>query len=396
MPRRLRIALIVETQGAYGRSLLDGIASYGQDAGPWTFLQQENTADRRAASWLRRWQPDGILARITSRPMGLELRQLGVPVVDLLEETAVDGVPGIVSDDDAVVRAAVDHLLDRGLTRLAYVGLRGATFSDRRRDAFRAYSRHRGIATEGCPELDLREKLPGRHATQLGDWLRALRTPVGIVACNDARAAQVLRACSECGISVPDEAAVIGVDDDPVICHLSDPALSSVDPNARKVGYLAARMLHETIESGRVHPPVTFVEPAGVLARRSTDVLAIPSARAVAAVRELREHACDGLTVTGLCRRVGTSRRTLERLFAIHVGRSPSAELSRIRLERVRELLVGTDLSLAEIARIAGFAHVESMCRLFKAATGAAPGSYRRDMRPKGRAMSSRQPAQRR
>jgi LacI family transcriptional regulator len=169
-----------------------------------------------------------------------------------------------------------------------------------------------------------------------------------------------------------------------VLCQLSDPPLSSVDPNAQKIGYEAAAALHRAIEGSEPPPDVTLIEPAGVVVRRSTDVLVIADQDVVNMVRYIREHACDGLTTQSLSEQAAISRRTLERWFAEHVGHSPSEEIARVRIERVKDLLLTTELALEEIAPLAGFEHLKSMHRLFKSRLGLTPGEYRKSCKTPG------------
>ena len=167
---------------------------------------------------------------------------------------------------------------------------------------------------------------------------------------------------------------------------MSDPRLSSVDPNAQKIGYQAAALLHRMIEGSVQVANEILIEPAGVVARPSTDVLAIADPEVADAVRYIREHACEGLSFDDLAERAVISRRTLQRRFAECVGHSPSEEIARFRLQRVQELLITTNFSLDDVARSAGFSHQESMHRLFKNTFGLTPGEYRKAQQPIGTA----------
>ncbi|MGA2032539.1 MAG: DNA-binding transcriptional regulator [Thermoguttaceae bacterium] len=376
---------MIETSSFYGRCLLQGIATYANERGPWKFYHHGYLTDDKFARRLRPWRPDGIIARIVSPQVSRQIRALGLPTVDLLHETSHVQMPQVIPDQPAIVRLAVDHLWECGLRQLAYAGFRGVRFSDQRSRCFCDYTKQReypaSVFTEGGysnpSELVRVEELPYRFSVELADWLCALPKPIGLIACNDTRASQVLRVCSERAIRVPDEIAVIGVDNDPVVCGLAEPRLSTVDPNARRIGYQAAALLHQMIQGEVPAPRIVQVEPVGVVARRSTDVLAISNADVVEAIRFVREQACEGLTIAAIIERLCISRRTLERWFTQYVGHSPPEEINRVRLARVRELLCETNLPLEEIARSAGFSHVESMYRLFKDATGQTPGQYR-------------------
>ena len=386
MPGSTLIALLISPGSWSNRQLLEGISAYARQNTRWRFALQEVTKHGTVDKWLLRAKPAGAIAEITSRSMVKALQKAGMQVVDVLEEHPVPHVPQIVGDDQRIVRLAIDHLLDRGLRHLAFIGDSDRHFAKRRRMWFAEYAQMRQIQLSNGKDLPLATAavamLPGASLLAgglagLADWMASLPKPVGVVACNDMWAAQILRACREYGISVPDDVAVIGVDDDPVFCHISDPPLTSIDGNAHAIGYAAAAMLDGMISRGESPPPITFIEPATVRTRGSTDVLAISDPATLAAVRFVRERACMGVTPATAASKLGMSVRTIERMFMRHLGHSPAAEIGRVRLERARELIAGTDLPLAEVARRAGFSHPESLHRVFKKRFGVSPGRYR-------------------
>lgn len=386
MNRSLRIALIAPPISWYDRTLIDGVTSYAREHGPWRLALQADTARGQLEPWLRRWKPDGVLARITAPSMAKQLRQMGVPIVDLLEESGRSHIPRIVCDDGEAVRRAVDHLINCHLQHLAYVGRCDTEFSRLRRECFCDYARarQRGMRAgasgqkPSCSDLLLPwNSMPGLRR-QLAGWIRSLPKPVGVVACNDACAAEVLRVCGEQGLLVPDHIAVIGIDDDPLICGLNRPSLSSVGVNARVIGYRAAAMLHGMVTRGEAPPPVTYVEPGSVRARESTDTIAIADRKVAAAVRFIRANACSRITPDLAASQLGVSRRTLERIFARHVGHTPAMEIADARLRKVCDLLITSDLPLATIAAQTGFFHAETLQRLFKSRFRISPGAYRR------------------
>jgi len=387
MNRRLRVALLIETTCSYSRQLLEGVTAYGRDHGPWIFYHLEQPGDGTNPQRLRRWSPDGILARIASVARARQLKDLKIPTIDLLDETPYVGIPQVVADHRAIMGQAIDHLFMCGLQQLAYVGDRGTRFSEMRRQAFHDHLAslgwHARFPRQRPYEFTLRDHRFSNPSTRLAQWLRSLPKPIGVVVCNDARGSLVVRECSEAGIRVPDEVAVIGVDDDPLVWRLTEPSLSSVDPNARQVGYTAAELLHGLVERRVRLPRLTQLAPARVIGRQSTDVLAITDAKVVEVVRYLREHACNGLTVKKLSRTFSISRRTAERWVDGAIGLSPSEEIERIRHERVKALLASTDMPLSQIADRAGYSYVESMCRSFKSRAGVTPGGYRRATRPR-------------
>jgi LacI family transcriptional regulator len=213
---------------------------------------------------------------------------------------------------------------------------------------------------------------------QIMAWLSSLPRPAGIMACNDFRGQHVLDACNRLGLAVPEEIAVVGVDDEEELCELCDPPLSSVVPNAELVGHKAAELLDRLMAGDTPAQQKLLVSPTGVITRQSTDVLAIGDPEVAAAVRFIRENACKGANVDDILDRVPVSRSILERRFRKFLGLSPQSMIRQTRLKRVKQLLFDTDLPLSQISRLAGFKHQELMCVFFKKEVGDLPGSYRR------------------
>lgn len=393
MARRPRIALLIESSRAYGRALLQGVAAHLREHGPWIVYHQERRLHQGAPAWMKDWKGDGIIARIWSRQLARQIEELRLPTVDLLSLYRIRDVPVIITDHGAVARLAADHLMDRGLRHFAYCGFAGIYYCEQRCKFFAEYLAEAGYPTSvyAAPRPSSYRKsclveadaLPQEKAMAV--WLRSLEKPVGLMACTDVRAQQVLNVCGMCDIAVPDEVAVLGVDNDDVLCELCDPPLSSVALNGQQVGSQAAALLDLMMQGGAPPPEKTLIPPLGVVTRRSTNVMMISDPDVAAAVRFIREHACDGIRIEDVVETVQISRSTLKRRFAKHLRRSPSAEIRRIQIQRVRELLAATRLPLAKIAELAGFHHVESMCKLFKSETGHTPGQYRRKSEVQGR-----------
>jgi LacI family transcriptional regulator len=217
---------------------------------------------------------------------------------------------------------------------------------------------------------------------RLSQWLATLPRPVGIMACNDVRGKEVLDGCSHCGLAVPEEVAIVGVDNDELLCELCDPPLTSVVPAPDTIGYEAAQWLDQWMAGQQPLPSPRLVAPRGIATRQSTDILAVADPEVAAALRRIRQAACDGLTVDGILRDVPVSRSILERRFRKFLGRSPQAVIRQTQLKRVQQLLGETDLPLAQIADLAGYKHVEHMCVVFKRELHETPGQYRRRICP--------------
>jgi LacI family transcriptional regulator len=312
------------------------------------------------------------------------LAKAGIPVVDLSDIHPSFGVPRIESDHHAMGMAGADHLLERGFAQFAFCGFDDQAWSIRRREGFLARLSERDYACNvwESPWPERQSHPWEREQTAIAKWLSSLPRPVGLMACNDMRGQHVLDACQRVDLSVPEEAAVIGVDDDAVLCNLCHPPLSSIVPNAERVGYEAAALLDAMMNGQSPPAEPMLVPPVGVTTRQSSDVLAIDDRTVAAALRFIRERACAGCSMKDLLRHIPMSRSLLERRFRQHLGRSPQAEIRAVQLKRVRQLLAESDLSLDQIAPLAGYAHPEYMSVVFKRETGQTPGQYRAATNP--------------
>ena len=377
MRKRLRVALLIESSNAYARSLLEGIASYVRRHQSWSiYLPEQRRGDSPPPS-LDRWHGDGVIARIETAAVAEVVRRLDLPTIDVSAAREIPGIPWVETDDDAIARLAADHFLGRGFRSLAYCGDPRFNWSKWRCEHFRRLAAEAKVP---CPLYGADEPLPAtwqaEHA-KLVRWVKKLPKPVGILACYDIKGQQLLNACREAGVAVPDEVAVLGVDNDPVLCELCDPPLSSVIPDGRHAGYLAAELLNRWMAGQSVPAEAHRIAPLGIHTRQSTDVLAIDDKAIAATVRLIRQRACEGITVADLLRQVPLSRRVLKQKFTRYLGRSPHAEILRVRLSRVKQLLVETDLSVEAIAQLAGFDHPEYLSVAFKREVGLRPRAYR-------------------
>ncbi|MCG8583846.1 MAG: XylR family transcriptional regulator [Pirellulales bacterium] len=386
MSTRPKIALLIESSRSYGRGLLRGIASYTRTHGSWSIYHHERSLGDDAPAWLKSWNGDGVIVRADSLRIVEQIRDLNLPTIDLRGRFQLVDIPLIETNDQVVVHLAVEHLLERGFRQFAFCGIPGMNYSDRRLsflverlDELQLVPKVFG-GTKAADSQDTSsiEEMGMLDQKAIGQWLVSLPKPVGVMASNDARGRHVLEACREFGLRVPDEVAVLGVDNDVEICELSDPPLTSVEPNTERIGFEAAALMHRMLEHDAAPPQRTFIDPVGVVTRQSTDVLAIADDELVRAVSFIRENACKGITVSDVLRELSISRSSLERRFSKVFDSSPKAEIIRIRLARVKQLLVETDYSLPIIADMTGFSHAEYMSALFRNKTGTTPGSYRR------------------
>lgn len=381
-----RVAVLIHPGRSWGRGLLKGISLFARGHRTWSVYHDERPFTSDLPDWLLSWEGDGMIAAIDSEPLAHFVAERGLPTIDLVGTLRVSGVPCVREDNRAVMQLAVQHLRDLGVERFAYCGFSGFHYSEERERYLRELTSADGAELSvldspfdhhiGSPSFEA-DSL--RHESELHDWLRSLTPPTGLIACNDVRALQVLNAAREARIRVPDDLPVVGVDNDEVICDLADPPLSSVELDTVRIGYRAASLLAKLMK-GRAHDnPEMLNAPAGIIARQSSDLLAITDPEMAAVARYIVAHACEGLSVDDVVAAAPVARSTLERRFKRAVGRSVKAEINRIRILRIKELLTATNHTLSSIARMTGFEHAEYMSTVFKKHVNTTPGAYRRE-----------------
>lgn len=382
MPKPRKVALLIESSNAYARGLLRGIESYVREHGRWRIYLAEHGRGEQPPEWLGSWAGDGIIARIENPAIAEALSPLRIPIVDVSAARLLPQLPWFETDDAEFARLACGHFLERGLTHFAFCGDARFNWSLWREEHFVRLVHSAGRECH-CFRPGRRGRGSGEHIIdEIGRWLSGLPKPVGVFACYDLRGHQVLDACRRRGIAVPEEVAALGADNDDLLCDLADPPLTSIVPNTLRTGYEAAALLDEMMAGRRPRAAVHLIPPIGIVTRHSTEVLAVPDRHVAHAVRQIRERSGRGLRVAEMARAAGISRRLLEARFQKLLGRSPHAEIVRARLDRVKELLAGTDLTLREIADRTSFQHVEYLSATFKKKVGIPPGQYRKEQQP--------------
>ena len=378
---RPQVLLVFLPRFGESAHMLRGIAHYERTHQVWAAYHDDQARALEDPTWLRSRPWRGVITRHASEGLVQACAELRIPLVDLDDTPTFWGVPKIRPDNRAIGHLAAEHLLERGHRHFAYVGFSSESYSNERGDGF---AESLALVGHACTRLEI--PYPGDNRPvwdppqieQLTTWLRGLPKPVGILACMDLRAQQVLSAASEAGFLVPEEVAILGVNNDLNRCELSFPPLSSVAPNSFQSGYRAAEILAQALAGGGGTAAIERVEPTGVVTRRSTDVLAIADRVVASALGFIRERACQNISVDDVVRHSHTSRSQLERKFRHFLGRTPQAEIRRIQVATIRTLLQETDFPLKKIAALSGFEHVEYMCVLFKRVTDQSPGAYRR------------------
>ncbi len=386
LPHRPNVALLVESSRGYGRGLLRGIAQYARHHTNWALLHEEMTIEAQPPLWLYNTSIQGVIARIDTHNLE-QIRRFNAPIVDVLCRREFPGIPRVDSDDRRVAETAFEHLRDRGFRRFAYCGYQHTHYSDARKLRFAELVTNFGgdlsiYESPGQADAVITQAEKGGQTDleSLAAWLETLKRPTGLFVCNDIRGQQVLNVGRSLGIVIPDDIAVISVDNDDAICPLTDPPLSSVQPDVEQVGYRAAQTLHAMMVGRTTNTDIEYIPPLQVEQRGSTQAEAIDDPELARVCRFIRQFACEGINVGDVTEFASLSRRQLERRFRQVLGRSPHDEITAVQVQRVKQLLTETELTLEAMAPLAGYAHKESLSAVFKRETGETPGAYRTRM----------------
>jgi LacI family transcriptional regulator len=376
----LPIGLVFHYSLSYPRGVLRGIRQFVQTRPHWVLMHFDT--DRLRERELKIMQPAGMIALVVNDHLAHVLESVRGPVVNIATVLADLPFPRVSTDHGQVAILAAAHLRERGFRHFGFVGHSQHVYSLEREAAFQ-----RGLAQHGH-SLAIYHEQPvptypnrGRHLVMnrgFRRWLRQLPKPVGLFACNDLWGLPILEACRLEGLSVPDEVAVVSVDNDELRCELARPSLSSIAVSSERVGYEAAALLDRLLAGAKRPRAPLLIPPVRVVARQSSDIVAGNDAEVNAAVRFIRNHAHQPISVTDVLREVPVARRSLERRFRALLERGIGEEIQHAHLERARDLLATTSLPMDVVAERAGFSTPNYMCRVFQRAMALTPTAYRR------------------
>jgi len=388
------IALCMELSDFYEHGIARGVVRYAKAKPDWRIFGYGWMF--RPLSDIASWKGDGIIARVESGQKADLLASLGLPVVDVAGAYARPNFTSVTNDDFLTGYKAGLHLLDCGFSRFAFLGVKGTIWSERRFSGFReAVSQARGSAV-GIPAFERSlawwegydEKTPtSKGGAEFSRFLQRLVRPTALFACNDSTGLRAAELAGRLGMRVPESLAILGVDNEDILCELASPSLSSVMLDCEAIGYRAAAAL-DLLLSGGSGPRASAkgaaseeVPPKEIAERESTRVFACDDELVSKAVTVIRVSAHEGIDVEDVLKLVSASRRSLETRFRAAMGRSPHQEIVRARIAHAKRLLRETDETVERIAFASGFGAVQRFHQVFRQAEGQSPGAWRKRYR---------------
>jgi LacI family transcriptional regulator len=379
-----KVALLVETARGFGRNFLRGVARYSELYGPWDFLIRAGDFEE-VVPQIQNWGGTGIIARITSERMARQILKCGLPTIalGLSEEQRRRGSPlahlnNVGSKPAQIAQMAVEYFRDRCFSQFAYVGVPKRPWSIARETEYVRVLGRRGITPHIYGQgRSSRTRQWEYEQKDMARWISHLPKPIGVLVCNDDRGREVLQACMLAGVRVPEDVAVLGVDNDTVFCELAQPPLSSIELNAEGAGFRAAELLDAMMDGQRISHQEIEVEAVSVVGRRSTEAVAVEDPLLSKALRFIHENRGAPIAVADVIGHVGISRRGLENRFRDSLKRSILDEIQNVRLDESKRLLRDSSLSITYVALSAGFTTTTYFSEFFRLRVGMTPRQYR-------------------
>lgn len=371
-------------RGSHQESLIDGVLEYAKSHKcPWSFLISPESLSLSILD-LRGWRGDGVIAALNTEEENQCAKSFGQPVVNISGAILDSSVPQVVIDNRLVGELAADHLLGRGLKHFAYYGLEGVGFSEQRFEGFQ--SRLAGVGFDcieflSTPMFRLKSEKWHSQQIELSEWLQQLPKPIGMFAVSDYRSMHVLSVSREINLNCPQQLALIGVDNEEVICRFQEPELSSVARDDRLEGYRAAELLDQLLRGEKTTQRIT-IPPLEVIERESTNYLAIEDERIGRALDFISNSISESFGIETIARHVGVSRRWLESRFRKELGKSPYQYVLHQRLEYARRILSSDrQAKIHQVARQAGFGSAKQFSVVFQTRYGMTPRDYRNSLK---------------
>ncbi len=374
--RRIAIVIDLEWNGKHHTHVFAGIYRHAQLRN-WECVVWPHTPELQSESGKKAY--DGIIARATPE-LAHAAKAMKIPLVNVWISSPVVDVPSVVPDMRAAGVLAGEHLLARGFSRFGYLGTQRARVSRQCEEGFRAtvddgtgdYTRH-GVPLTFDSNLECWRRFQDRLAT----WAKTWTTPIGIFCVRDGKARYLCNIVQQIGLQIPADVGIVGCMDEENICLTPEPALSSIECGYERNGVRAAELLEELMDGGPAPTEPIRIAPVELIARTSTDAFAVEDPVVASALQFIASAGNRPLKVEDVVEQVPVGWRTLERRFHKLLGRTVSQEITRMRIERVKRLLVETKFPIKKVATECGFANASRLCKTFRQAEGTTPSEYR-------------------
>jgi len=377
-----KILLLTDFSSGYSRNLLRGIVRYSREHEPWVFFRmpqyyRELYGDDGVVKWAKKWKADAIIAQLENINLS-KINKLKVPIIVQNFKERADKICNITGDYVKTGIMAADFFLERGYSNFAYYGHKDMIWSRERADGFKRRVEEVGFCVSVLNVEHRKNEEWSFNAAAVSNWLLSLPKPVALFACDDYFASQITETCKIYNITVPDEISVLGVDNDDLICNISDPPLSSIVVDGEKGGYQAARVLHQLMNREIAQACNIVVPPMRIEMRKSTDKYAVTEKHVLQAINFIKKNYAQSFLYDEIWQLVPISRRTLEKKFKKETGTTIYQFLLKYKIEHFARAIINSDQSLENLAVECGFDEYKNVARIFQKYKGTTPQKYRK------------------
>lgn len=374
----IKVILLIDCADEHDRKLLRGIMRYSKENGPWLFYRLlpdyrfSSGCEEKAIEFAKSWKADAIMGRWNDSKLHL-LDELDIPVVLQNNRSRSDVFSNISGDYDTTGRLAAQYFRNKLYTEYAFYGIKDIVWSEERCEGYRSeVEKFKGHF------YSYMEQVGEDNREMTVEWLMNLPKPIAVFCCDDAHALFLTETCKISGIRVPEDVAILGVDDDDLLCHISDPTLSSIQMDVENGGYMTCKLLHEQLKSGSRKPFNVNITPLRIHERKSTSVWNITDSQVLRLIEVIENDYSRDLKMDELLQTVSLSRRSIEMRFKKVMGVTIYQYLLKVRVEHLAYLLVTTDRPYIDIVYDVGFRDYNNVSRIFRKFKGCSPQEWRR------------------
>jgi LacI family transcriptional regulator len=379
-----KIILLLDFAEEYSKSLLKGISKFSAENGPWTYCRmplyyRETIGIEGIIDWAREWGADGIIGQLYNEMDIKLILESKIPVIAQDFKERFKELPNITGSYREAGRMGADYFLQKGFRNFAFYGFNDIVWSRERAEGFEEKIRSVGYKVHYFEHRKSRSTdLWYYKSNSLSKWLRSLPKPIALMACDDNQGLHITEACKQNKIRIPEEVAVMGVDNDEMLCELSDPPLSSIGLDIEKGGYDTAKLMDHMIRHGHDDHYDIYVKPTQIITRQSTDIYATNDDHIASTLKFIHKNIEKNLQVDEVVKQVPLSRRTLEKRFLQITGYPIYKYIFNLRIEKFTQKLLETDQTIFEIAIDMGLNDSKNIARQFKQVKGCNPIEYRK------------------
>ncbi len=383
--RKKQVLFLIETSTSYGRDLLYGASRYARERNEWNYVVVPRGITETPEA-LKSWHGDGVIARTPDKKTHEMIRRTDCSVVEMLSFIKTE----VFCDERAIVRMALDHFEEHCFENVGFFSIGNTRWIIERERHFKEEALARGFTPYLFIDKQARKDPTWypiwneKYTPALQAWLESIPKPIAIFTANDHQAVHLINGCNNLGYRIPEEIAILGINNDTLLCDILSPTLSSIDQNAREIGYEAARLLDKKMKGEDCSGYEKGVLPLQVITRQSTDIFAVDNPDVSRALHFIRDFATTGIRVSDVLNEVNLTNRTLERYFKESLGHTPEREILMTKIRHAAWLLVSSNLSNHRIAELSGFSNDHYFCYMFGKEKGMTPQQYRRKNKSSG------------